>query len=822
MQDKFTERVRKVMYLAREEAGRLQHDYIGTEHLLLGLIREGEGIAANVLTNLGLDLEVIRQTVESMVAAPGSTLTLGEIPFTPKAKRVLELAIEEARQLGHNYVGTEHLLLGLIREGEGVAARVLQELGVDRKKVRDETLKLLGGPPAGKAQEEEKSETPALNQFGRDLTQLARELKLDPIIGREDEIERVVQVLCRRKKNNPVLIGEPGVGKTAIAEGLAQRIVEARIPEILSDKRIVTLDLAAVVAGTKYRGQFEERLKAIMNEIRESQDAIIFIDELHTIVGAGGAEGAIDASNMLKPALARGEVQCIGATTLDEYRKYIEKDGALERRFQPIMVDPPTSEEAVEIIFGLRDKYEAHHGVEFTDQAVVASVQLSERYISDRYLPDKAIDVLDEAGSRARLSLSVIPQELREMEAAINELAKEKEAAIQNQEFEKAASFRDKEKESRKELANRKREWNESRSVKTTTVSEEDIAVVISKMTGVPAARLEESESKKLLRMEDAIKKKIIGQDEAVKAISRAVRRNRAGLRDPRRPIGTFIFLGPTGVGKTELARVLAEFMFDDPDALIRIDMSEYMEKFSVSRLVGAPPGYVGYEEGGQLTEKVRRKPYSVVLLDEIEKAHPDVFNILLQVLEDGTLTDSMRRKVNFKNTVLIMTSNLGASQIGGKSQLGFSRANSEEAHDRMRDTVMDEVKRAFNPEFLNRIDEVIVFHSLSRKDNEQILKILLDEVKERLVGHSLSLSLTQNAVGLLLDRGFDPKYGARPLRRAIQRLIEDPLAELVLQSKFPSGSTVKIGRKGDELTFEQKSDNDEKENQDERVEQGA
>ncbi len=821
MQDKFTERVRKVMYLAREEAGRLQHDYIGTEHLLLGLIREGEGIAANVLTNLGLDLEVIRQTVESMVAAPGSSLTLGEIPFTPKAKRVLELAIEEARQLGHNYVGTEHLLLGLIREGEGVAARVLQELGVDRKKVRDETLRLLGGPPPGKAAaEEEKSETPALNQFGRDLTQLAREGKLDPIIGREDEIERVVQVLCRRKKNNPVLIGEPGVGKTAIAEGLAQRIVEGKIPDLLSDKRIVTLDLAAVVAGTKYRGQFEERLKAIMNEIRESHDAIIFIDELHTIVGAGGAEGAIDASNMLKPALARGEIQCIGATTLDEYRKYIEKDGALERRFQPIMVDPPSVLETVDIILGLRDRYEAHHGVKFTEEAIRASVYLSDRYISDRFLPDKAIDVLDEAGSRARLSLSTVPPELREMETKIGELSKEKEAAIQNQEFEKAAGFRDKEKDLRKQLANLKREWNETRSMRTTQVDAEAIAYVISKMTGIPVSNLEESESEKLLRMEEHLREKVVGQDEAVRAVSRAVRRNRAGLRDPRRPIGSFIFLGPTGVGKTELARVLTQFLFDDPDALIRIDMSEYMEKFSVSRLVGAPPGYVGYEEGGQLTEKVRRKPYSVVLLDEIEKAHPDVFNILLQVLEDGTLTDSMRRKVNFKNTVLIMTSNLGAQQISGKSNVGFARSDVEEAYDRMKDTVMDEVKRAFNPEFLNRIDEVIVFRSLGRPEIEKVVKILLEEVSTRLAEHNLNLTLSAPAVSLLVEKGFDPRMGARPLRRAIQRLIEDPLAELVLAGKFKEGAMVRIGRRGDELTFNEKDR--ESEEQGERIEQGA
>jgi ATP-dependent Clp protease ATP-binding subunit ClpC len=806
MHDKFTERVRKVMYLAREEAARLQHDYIGTEHLLLGLIREGEGIAANVLSNLGLDLDVIRQAVESMVASPGGTLTIGEIPFTPKAKRVLELSIDEARQLGHNYVGTEHLLLGLIREGEGVAARVLLELGVDRKKVREETLRLLGGTPASnRPADEEKADTPALNQFGRDLTMLAREAKLDPIIGRENEIERVIQVLSRRKKNNPILIGEPGVGKTAIAEGLAMKIVEGKVPETLRDKRIVTLDLAAVVAGTKYRGQFEERLKAVMNEIRESKDTIVFIDELHTIVGAGGAEGAIDASNMLKPALARGELQCIGATTLDEFRKYIEKDGALERRFQPIMVEPPTPEEAVLIIRGLRDKYEAHHGVKFTDEAIVASVKLSDRYMSSRFLPDKAIDVLDEAGARSRLSMSVVPPDLRAMEKKIEELAKEKESAIQAQEFEKAASFRDKEKEMRKQLAKLKREWHESKTMKTPTVDAEDIAIVISKMTGIPASRLEESESTKLLRMEEEMKKKIVGQDEAVSAVAKAVRRNRAGLRDPRRPIGTFIFLGPTGVGKTELARVLAQHLFDDPDALIRIDMSEYMEKFSVSRLVGAPPGYVGYEEGGQLTEKVRRKPYSVVLLDEVEKAHPDVFNMLLQVLEDGTLTDSMRRKVNFKNTVLIMTSNLGARQIGGKSQLGFGKSDEQSSYDKMKGTVIEEVRRTFNPEFLNRIDELIVFRPLGRKEMEQIVHILLEEVTKRIAEQGLHLAITPPAAQLLVEKGFDPNLGARPLRRAIQRLVEDPLAMLVLERKFKPGSHVRISRKGDELVFEEK-----------------
>ncbi|MDZ4805183.1 MAG: ATP-dependent Clp protease ATP-binding subunit [Candidatus Eisenbacteria bacterium] len=810
MHDKFTERVRKVMYLAREEAARLQHDYIGTEHLLLGLIREGEGIAANVLSNLGLDLDVIRQAVESMVASPGGTLTIGEIPFTPKAKRVLELSIDEARQLGHNYVGTEHLLLGLIREGEGVAARVLLELGVDRKKVREETLRLLGGTPAStRPADEEKADTPALNQFGRDLTQLAREGKLDPIIGRENEIERVIQVLSRRKKNNPVLIGEPGVGKTAIAEGLAMKIVEGKIPETLLDRRIVTLDLAAVVAGTKYRGQFEERLKAVMNEIRESKDTIIFIDELHTIVGAGGAEGAIDASNMLKPALARGELQCIGATTLDEFRKYIEKDGALERRFQPIMVEPPSPDEAILIIRGLRDKYEAHHGVKFTDEAIVAAVKLSDRYMSSRFLPDKAIDVLDESGARSRLSMSVVPPDLRAMEKKIEELAKEKESAIQAQEFEKAASFRDKEKDMRKQLAKLKREWQESKTMKTPTVDAEDIAVVISKMTGVPASRLEESESAKLLRMEDEMKKKIIGQDEAVAAVAKAVRRNRAGLRDPRRPIGSFIFLGPTGVGKTELARVLAQHLFDDPEALIRIDMSEYMEKFSVSRLVGAPPGYVGYEEGGQLTEKVRRKPYSVVLLDEVEKAHPDVFNMLLQVLEDGTLTDSMRRKVNFKNTVLIMTSNLGARQIGGRSQLGFGKSDDQTTYDKMKGSVLEEVKRTFNPEFLNRIDDVIVFRALGRKEMEQIVHILLDEVTKRVAEQGLHLTITPPAAQLLVEKGFDPNLGARPLRRAIQRLVEDPLAMLVLERKFKPGSHVRIGRKADELVFEEKVSGD-------------
>jgi len=803
MHDKFTERVRKVMYLAREEAARLQHDYIGTEHLLLGVIREGEGIAATVLNNLGLDLDAIRQAVESMVASTGGTLTIGEIPFTPRAKRVLELSVDEARQLGHNYVGTEHLLLGLIREGEGVAARVLLELGVDRKKVREETLKLLGGTPSVSQPEREgKVETPALNQFGRDLTALARENKLDPIIGRESEIERVIQVLSRRKKNNPILIGEPGVGKTAIAEGLAERIVENRVPETLKDKRIVTLDLAAVVAGTKYRGQFEERLKAVMNEIRESKDTIIFIDELHTIVGAGGAEGAIDASNMLKPALARGELQCIGATTLDEFRKYIEKDGALERRFQPIMVDPPSVDETIEIIKGLRDKYEAHHGAKFTDDAIVAAARLADRYINDRFLPDKAIDVIDEAGACARLSVSAIPTEVRDLEKHVEEVAKEKEASIQQQEFEKAARLRDKEKELRAKLREHKKSWNEVKHDTQITVDVEMIASVISRMTGIPINRIEEKESAKLLRMEEELRKWVVGQDEAVAAVSRAIRRNRAGLRDPRRPIGSFIFLGPTGVGKTELARVLARFLFDDPDALIRIDMSEYMEKFSVSRLIGAPPGYVGHEEGGQLTEKVRRKPYSVVLLDEIEKAHPDVFNILLQVLDDGQLTDSLRRKVDFKNTVLIMTSNIGARQLKGNRSLGFSERTEESSYGTMKTTILEELKRSFNPEFLNRIDEAIVFHSLSRIEMVSITRILMDQVVGRLQIAGVKLTFQDEVLDFLIEKGFDAALGARPLKRAIQKLIEDPLSEHVLRGQLKEGSEVLVGRKGDELTF--------------------
>jgi len=805
MQDRFTDRVRKVIYYARDEAARLQHDYIGTEHLLLGIVREGEGIAAKVLAKLELDFEQIQQAVENMVKSSGGTLTIGEIPFTPRAKRVLELAIEEARLLGHNYVGTEHLLLGLIREGEGVAAQVLAELGVDRKRVREEVLKLLGPTTTVKTRKakKEKSDTPNLDQFGRDLTQMARESKLDPIIGREHEIERVIQVLSRRKKNNPVLIGEPGVGKTAIAEGLAQRIVDNKIPEILKDRRICTLDLASVVAGTKYRGQFEERLKSIINEIRQAEDVIIFIDEIHTIVGAGGAEGAIDASNMLKPALARGELQCIGATTLDEYRKYIEKDGALERRFQPIMVNPPTADETIQIIFGLRDKYEAHHRVKINDDAVRAAVFLSERYIHERFLPDKAIDVIDEAGSRARLSVVTAPSELTDMEREIEDVSREKESSIQAQEFEKAARHRDHEKELRKTLEDIRKNWAETKQQQETVVTSRDIARVVSAMTGIPVTDVEKEETAKLLHLEDQLRKRVIGQEEAVKAVARAVRRNRAGLRDPRRPIGSFIFLGPTGVGKTELAKALAAVMFESDEALIRIDMSEYMEKFSVSRLIGAPPGYVGYDEGGQLTEKVRRKPYSVVLLDEIEKAHPDVFNILLQVMEEGQLSDSYGRRVDFRNTVLIMTSNVGALDIKSGKSLGFIHEGSDAQYQTVRAKLLDHLKKMFNPEFLNRLDDTIVFRQLSRDDMMQIVDVLLGNFMSRLDVLDVRVNVSKEARTFLVDHGFDPALGARPLKRAIQRFLEDPLSELILAHGIQKDAEIHVGVGSDELSFD-------------------
>jgi ATP-dependent Clp protease ATP-binding subunit ClpC len=797
--------VRKVIYYARDEAARLQHDYIGTEHLLLGIVREGEGIAAKVLAKLELDFEQIQQAVENMVKSSGGTLTIGEIPFTPRAKRVLELAIEEARLLGHNYVGTEHLLLGLIREGEGVAAQVLAELGVDRKRVREEVLKLLGPTTTVKTRKakKEKSDTPNLDQFGRDLAQMARENKLDPIIGREHEIERVIQVLSRRKKNNPVLIGEPGVGKTAIAEGLAQRIVDNKVPEILKDRRICTLDLASVVAGTKYRGQFEERLKSIINEIRQAEDVIIFIDEIHTIVGAGGAEGAIDASNMLKPALARGELQCIGATTLDEYRKYIEKDGALERRFQPIMVNPPTTEETIQIIFGLRDKYEAHHRVKIHDDAVRAAVFLSERYIHERFLPDKAIDVIDEAGSRARLSVVTAPSELTDLERQVEEVSREKESAIQAQEFEKAARYRDREKELRKTLEDIRKTWAETKQQQETVVTSKDISKVVSAMTGIPVSDVEQEETEKLLHLEDELRRRVIGQEEPVRAVARAVRRNRAGLRDPKRPIGSFIFLGPTGVGKTELAKSLAEVLFESDEALIRIDMSEYMEKFSVSRLIGAPPGYVGYDEGGQLTEKVRRKPYSVVLLDEIEKAHPDVFNILLQVMEEGQLSDSYGRRVDFRNSVLIMTSNVGATDIKSGKSLGFIQEGSDSHYQTVKAKLLDHLKRTFNPEFLNRLDDTIVFRQLEKEDMGQIVEVMLRNFMQRLEVLDINVEVSPEAKTFLIEHGFDPALGARPLKRAIQRYLEDPLSELVLAHGAQKDSAVHVGVAKDELTFQ-------------------
>jgi ATP-dependent Clp protease ATP-binding subunit ClpC len=807
MFDKFTERAKKIINLAREEAARLGHDYIGTEHLLLGLIKEGGGVATAVLENLGLDLERIKLETEKSINMGGGTMTLGEVPFTPRAKKVLELALEEAQSLGHNYIGTEHILLGLIREGEGVASRVLERFNLKIEKAREMTIYLLGGNLPKYIQSQAKTNTPTLDAFGRDLTQLSREAKLDPVIGREDEIERVIQILCRRTKNNPVLIGEPGVGKTAIAEGLAQNIVSGNIPELLLGKRIVTLDLAAVVAGTKYRGEFEERLKTVMQEIKNAASTIIlFIDELHTLVGAGAAEGAIDASNMLKPALARGEVQCIGATTMDEYRKYIEKDGALERRFQSIKVDAPSVDEAIQILKGLRDRYESHHHVHYTDEALIAAVKLSNRYIAGRLLPDKAIDVMDEAGARARLSAAILPPDLKKTEEEIDEITKEKEAAIKMQEFEHAASLRDKIKALRQKKEEKKRVWEQSRKQNISSVEDEDIAMIISKWTGVPVFKLEEKESAKLLRMEDELHKRIIGQEEAISAVSRSVRRSRAGVADPRRPIGSFIFLGPTGVGKTEMARALAEFLFEDDNTLIRIDMSEYMEKFAVSRLVGAPPGYIGHDEGGQLTEKVRRNPYSVILFDEIEKAHPDVFNILLQVLEDGRLTDNNGRVIDFKNTVVIMTSNIGARLIDkGGSGLGFQPSSSETTHLSMKDKVMGEVKKVFNPEFLNRVDEVIVFHSLLKEHLEQIIDLLMSFVNDRLKEKEVTLTVSQEVKDFLIEEGFNPQMGARPLKRSIQRLIEDPLSELMLRGDVKSGDTVETKPINGTVKFEVK-----------------
>ncbi len=799
MQERFTERVRKVMSYARQEAIRLHHDYIGTEHILLGIVKEGEGVAAVVLTNLGINLDDLRRAVENAVPAGFETLVLGEVPLNQEAKSALNFAVDEARKMNHTYVGTEHLLLGLLREERGVACQVLQSLGIDIELVRQETIRLLSGDK-GPAGAKTRSKTPALDYFSRDLTQLAREEKLDPIIGREKEIERIVQILARRKKNNPVLIGEAGVGKTAIVEGLAQRIVAGRVPNVLKNKRVLALDMAAIVAGTKYRGQFEERLKSILNEIQHHGDCIIFIDEIHTIVGAGAAEGAIDASSILKPALARGEIQVIGATTPEEYRRYIEKHSALERRFQKIMVEPPTVAETVQILQGLKEKYELHHNVTYEDAALYAAAYLADRYITDRYLPDKAIDVIDEAGSRVKLLRPVINPELDEIESKIEKITRAKEEAVRRQEFERAAELRDEQKKLTEYLKRKRKEWEKKGSFPV--VTEEDIAYVVSSWTSIPLAKLEEKESSRLLRMEEELRQWIVGQDEAITAVAKAIRRSRAGVKDPRRPIGSFIFLGPTGVGKTELARVLARFLFGDENALLRFDMSEYMEKFNVSRLVGAPPGYVGYEEGGQLTEKVRRKQYSVVLFDEIEKAHPDVFNILLQILDDGQITDSLGRKVNFKNTVIIMTSNIASTEIRGLSGIGFTPATPEVNYENIRDKVMTEVKRVFRPEFLNRVDEVIVFRPLDKPQMEAIVDIQLRELSRRLEEKKITIELTPAAKELLVQEGFDPQYGARPIKRALRRLLEDPLAEELLRGGLAENTTIIVDRDGNRLIF--------------------
>ena len=816
----FTERVRKVLAMAREEAARLHHEYVGTEHILLGLIREGEGVAAAVLNNLSVDLEEIQQKIEDTVKKGKAAQASGpDLPYTSRAKKVLELAMGEARELNHSYVGTEHLLLGLLREEKGIAAQVLTEAGVNLEAARAETLRLLGTempqggtpatpgtPPApAAAKGEKKSKTPALDHFCRDLTTLASEGQLDPTIGRFKEIERVMEVLSRRKKNNPVLIGEPGVGKTAIVEGLAQMIANNTCPDSLRDHRVLSLDMAAVIAGTKYRGQFEERLKAVMNEIAQNKQIILFIDELHTLVGAGAAEGAIDASNMLKPALARGELQCVGASTLNEYRKYIEKDGALERRFQTVVVDPPSIDETVEILKGLRAKYEDHHRVTIPDETLAIAAKLSERYITDRFLPDKAIDVIDEAGARARLAAQVPPPEVADLKTQLEKVNAEKDAAVRDQNFERAAALRDTERELQGQIRARQEEWEQKRLSLRPVLGEEEIAFIVSRWTGIPVTRLQEAETARLLRMEEELHTQVVAQEDAIKAIAKAIRRSRAGLKDPRRPIGSFIFSGPTGVGKTELARALAKFLFADASALIRVDMSEYMEKFSVSRLIGAPPGYVGYEDSGTLTKAVRRKPYSVILLDEIEKAHPDVFNILLQVLDEGHLTDNYGRVIDFKNTVVIMTSNVGAKDITKNRTLGFGNTlDVTQNFDRIADKVKEELQHAFNPEFLNRLDDVIVFHPLDRQHIAQIVSILLKDVQKRLGDEELTLRLTDPAVDFLVKHGYDVSYGARPLKRAIQRWIEDPLSEKILLAEFSRGDeiTVDVAADGAKLEF--------------------
>lgn len=800
---RFTDRAQKVIVLAQEEARRLGHNVVGTEHILLGLIAEGEGVGAKALTALGVSLDKVRQEIENVIGR-GESAFQGAIGFTPRTKRVFELAIDEARQLGHTYIGTEHILLGLIREGEGVAAQILRNLDIDLESMRKQVIELLGGhvhPGAPSAAR--RTKTPTLDQFGRDLTEMARQGKLDPVIGRDKEIERVIQILSRRTKNNPVLIGEPGVGKTAIAEGLAIKIVNSDVPENLFNKRVVALDMGSLVAGSKFRGEFEERLKKVMDEIRQAQDVILFIDEMHTIIGAGAAEGAIDASNILKPALARGEIQAIGATTLDEYRKHVEKDAALERRFQPVQVDEPTVEETVAILRGLRDRYEAHHRVQISDMAIEAAAVLSSRYISDRFLPDKAIDLLDEAASKVRLRGLVVPQDLKELEAKVEELKIEKEAAIKNEEFEKAASLRDQEQKLRDQLEEIRSQWKSNQGRQEAVVDEQDIADVVASWTGIPVKQVAQEESQRLLNLEEILHQRVVAQDEAIEALSKAIRRAFAGLKDPKRPVGSFVFLGPTGVGKSELAKALAEALFGNEDAMVRIDMSEYMERHSVSRLVGAPPGYVGYEEAGQLTEKVRRKPYSVVLFDEIEKAHPEVFNILLQVLEDGRLTDSKGRTVDFRNTVVIMTSNVGAQQIQRESSIGFRITESEaDSYQAMKEKVIEELKRTFRPEFLNRIDEIIVFHALNRQHISAIIEIMLKELRQQLAEKRIILEITDAAKELVADAGYDPDFGARPLRRAIQKMIENPLAELILQGKYNDGDTIHIDTKDGELAF--------------------
>ena len=822
MMNNFTPRAQQVLALSRKEADRFNHNYVGTEHLLLGLIKLGQGVAVNVLQKMGLDLETVRQEVEKQVGSGQENKMAGNIPYTPRVKKVLALAGKEAKALQHSYVGTEHILLGLLREGEGVAAQVLKNLEVDLDRTRNEVLKELdpnfnpadeegGEIPEGHEGEEatagggsgrKEGKTPALKAFGRDLTEIAAKGELDPVIGRAEEIERVIQILCRRSKNNPVLIGEAGVGKTAIAEGLAQEIVAGNVPELLSGKRVITLDLALMVAGTKYRGQFEERIKAVMDEIRKNKNIILFIDEMHTIVGAGSAEGAMDASNIIKPALSRGELQCIGATTLNEYRKYIEKDSALERRFQSVKVEAPSVEDTVLILKGLRPKYEAHHKAVITDAALEAAAKLSDRYLTGRFLPDKAIDLMDEAGSRARIGAMTRPPSTKDLEADIDRIRGEKEAAIKAQDFEKAASLRDTEKKAKEDLETALATWRKERDEREVVVGEEEIMHVLSKWTGVPLNRMEQKETAKLLAMEDDLKKRVIGQDEAVTAISKALRRSRADLKDPRRPIGSFIFLGPTGVGKTFLARSLAEFMFGDPDALIQIDMSEYMEKFTSSRLIGSPPGYVGHEEGGQLSEAVRRRPYSVVLFDEVEKAHPDVMHLLLQILEEGTVTDSLGRKIDFRNTIIILTSNVGAELIKKQTTLGFGAPKHDEGYDTMQGKILEETKKVFKPEFLNRLDDIIVFHTLSKEMLTRIVDLEVAKVAARIKDKEIILTLDAASHEFLIEKGYDPTYGARPMRRAVERYLEDPMAEEILRGSFKAGDQVEVTRDGDKLAF--------------------